>query len=167
MHAKGEQCPLWLVSTDVSADGFQVLHAVFAVEKFLSNLHKRGCDFDIVFFRNLRNLCVPSGISSENGYKCQLTRTILIRHLTRYAAEAFQNGSRAVVHEFESIESEEFAAYLHRLPVHFILCHEGDGESESDSIQLRHMIYKFVSLGKNVGLLNSLEWKSSKVSTGS
>ncbi|PTB58077.1 hypothetical protein M431DRAFT_492319 [Trichoderma harzianum CBS 226.95] len=37
-------------------DGFQLLHAVYFVERFLSNLQKRGCDFDIVFFRDLRDV---------------------------------------------------------------------------------------------------------------
>ena len=31
-------------------DGFQLLHAVYAVEKYLDNLVSRGCKFSIVFF---------------------------------------------------------------------------------------------------------------------
>lgn len=38
------------------ADGFQLLHAVYAVECFLANLKKRKCNFHLVFFEGT---CVP------------------------------------------------------------------------------------------------------------
>ncbi|EHK45054.1 hypothetical protein TRIATDRAFT_292633 [Trichoderma atroviride IMI 206040] len=69
-------------------DGFQLLHAVYFVERFLSNFQKRGCDFDIVFFRNLRDLY---------------------------------------------------------------------------TVALRYTIRRLISRGKNVAVINALEWKSSKV----
>jgi hypothetical protein len=32
------------------SDGFQLLHAVYVVERFLENLVKRHCQFHIAFF---------------------------------------------------------------------------------------------------------------------
>ncbi|KAK5987164.1 putative helicase [Cladobotryum mycophilum] len=151
----------WRATANTETDGFQILHAVYAVERFLSNLHKRGCDFDIVFFRNLRHLCVAS--ADENPHKYHLARAIIIQHLTRYAQSSAKGGTRASVLEFESPRSEDFIRYLKPLPIHFILCHEGDDEDDMDTTLLRYMIYEFVARGKNVAVINSLEWKSSKV----
>ena len=35
-----------------SIDGFQLLHAVYIVERFLENLVKRHCQFHIAFFES-------------------------------------------------------------------------------------------------------------------
>jgi hypothetical protein len=34
----------------IISDGFQLLHAVYVVERFLENLVKRHCQFHIAFF---------------------------------------------------------------------------------------------------------------------
>ncbi|KAL6875303.1 P-loop containing nucleoside triphosphate hydrolase protein [Trichoderma longibrachiatum] len=142
-------------------EGFQLLHAVYVVERFLSNLQKRGCDFDVVFFRNLRDLCVPRHSGSE--YKYQFARTVIIKHLQRHAEERARNGARASVLEFESVDSQEFDQYLEGLPIHFVLCHDGlEVEGVKDTIILRNLIRSLLWRGKNVAIINHLEWKSSK-----
>src|SRR5271169_6061806 len=40
-------------------DGFQMLHAVFVVERFLENLIKRHCRFHVAFYDEHSTLCVP------------------------------------------------------------------------------------------------------------
>ncbi|EGR47843.1 uncharacterized protein TRIREDRAFT_63756, partial [Trichoderma reesei QM6a] len=142
-------------------DGFQLLHAVYVVERFLSNLQKRGCDFDVVFFRDLRNLCVPHLSGFE--YKYQYARTVIIKHLQRHAEENARNGARAAVLEFESVDCREFREYLEGLPIHFVLCHDGvESEDVKDTIVFRNLICSFMRRGKNVAIINALEWKSSK-----
>ncbi|KAL7793524.1 P-loop containing nucleoside triphosphate hydrolase protein [Trichoderma ceciliae] len=142
-------------------DGFQLLHAVYIVEIFLSNLQKRGCDFDIVFFRDLRDLCIPHLSGFE--YKYQYARTIIIKHLQRHAQECAKNGARASVLESESVQSRKFGQYLRSLPIHFVLCHDGiELDDSRDTTMLRHMIFLLVSRGKNVAIINALQWKSSK-----
>ncbi|KAL7824020.1 hypothetical protein V8C26DRAFT_384619 [Trichoderma gracile] len=142
-------------------EGFQLLHAVYVVERFLSNLQKRGCDFDVVFFRDLRDVCVPH--LSGHAYKYQYARTVIIKHLQRHAEERARNGARASVLEFESFDSEGFNQYLEGLPIHFVLCHEGiESEDVKDTIVLRNMIRSLLCRGKNVAIINALEWKSSK-----
>ncbi|PTB69676.1 P-loop containing nucleoside triphosphate hydrolase protein [Trichoderma citrinoviride] len=142
-------------------DGFQLLHAVYVVERFLSNLQKRGCDFDIVFFRDLRDLCVPHLSGFE--YKYQYARTVIIKHLQRHAEECARNGARASVLEFDSVESQGFHEYLEGLPTHFVLCHDGvESEDVKDTIILRNLIRSLLWRGKNVAIINALEWKSSK-----
>ncbi|KAL7945665.1 P-loop containing nucleoside triphosphate hydrolase protein [Trichoderma barbatum] len=142
-------------------DGFQLLHAVYLVERFLSNLQKRGCDFDVVFFRDLRDLCVPHLSGFE--YKYQYARTVIIKHLQRHAIERAKTGSRSSVLEFDSFLSQEFSDYLKGLPIHFILCHDGvESDNVNDTTILRYFIRSLISLGKNVAIINSLKWKSSK-----
>lgn len=143
-------------------DGFQLLHAVYAVEKFLSNLSKRGCNFDIVFFSDLKDLCVPEGCSASNAYKYQLTRSILIRHLSQHVPES-SDSARPEVVEYESPEDPDFTEYLRTHAIHFFFCHEGEDSTKGDTTVLRHLIHQLILWGKNVALINFVEWKSSKV----
>ncbi|RFU74346.1 dead deah box helicase [Trichoderma arundinaceum] len=143
-------------------DGFQLLHAVYLVERFLSSFQKRGCDFDVVFFRDLRDLCVPHLSGYE--YKYQFARTVIIKHLQRHAKECARKGARASILEFESLSSPEFSDYLRGLPIHFVLCHDGvESTNVKDTTILRHIIRLLISRDKNVAIINSLQWKSSKV----
>ncbi|CAM1501134.1 Fc.00g102960.m01.CDS01 [Cosmosporella sp. VM-42] len=138
-------------------DGFQLLHAVYAVEEFLENLRKRGCNFDVVFFNDLKDACVPAGVREEDAYKYYLTRTILIQHLARANLDS-------EILEFDSFESNGFAEYLSSHAIHFVFCNEGEGDDEGPQIvQLRHLIRKFFSRGTNVAIINSTVWKSSRV----
>ncbi|KAL6878867.1 P-loop containing nucleoside triphosphate hydrolase protein [Trichoderma novae-zelandiae] len=142
-------------------EGFQLLHAVYVVERFLGNLQKRGCDFDVVFFKDLRDVCVPHLSGFE--YKYQYARTVIIKHLQRHAEGRARSGARASVLEFESVDSQEFDEYLEGLPIHFVLCHDGvESEHVKDSIVLRNLIRSLIWRGKNVAIINALEWKSSK-----
>ena len=47
---KSEYCGEEVSLLRLDIDGFQLLHAVYAVEKYLNNLVSRGCKFSIVFF---------------------------------------------------------------------------------------------------------------------
>ncbi|KAF7550986.1 hypothetical protein G7Z17_g5343 [Cylindrodendrum hubeiense] len=135
--------------------GFQLLHAIYAVEKFLNDLQQRGCNFDIVFFRDLDGVCVPEGETAADAYKYHLTRAVLIQHLAR-------SDTRAGIHEFDSFESEACNEYLSTHSLHFILCHEGDKHEGSKTIQLRHLIWKFANSGMQVAIINSITWQTSK-----
>ncbi|KAG9254633.1 DEAD/DEAH box helicase [Emericellopsis atlantica] len=151
--------------TDSKVDynnGFQLLHAIFAVEQFLSNLAKRGCNFDILFFSEYNHLCVPDGCSPANAWKYQLTRSILIRHLARSVPEA-SDSVRPSVLEFEDFEDSDFLEYMRSRAIHFALCHDGEDASEENASLLRHFIHEFISRNKNVAVMNAVEWKSSKI----
>ncbi|KAK7398202.1 hypothetical protein QQX98_012421 [Neonectria punicea] len=137
-------------------DGFQLLHAVFAVEKFLDDLQKRGCNFDVLFFRDLDFVCVPEGAAAADAYKYHLARTVVIQHLSR-------SNIRSEVHEFDSFESPYFKEYLSNHTLHFMLCHDGDENEGSKTIQLRHLIWKFSKSGRHVALINHITWQTSKV----
>ena len=99
-------------------------------------------------------------------YKYQYARTVIIKHLQRHAEECARNGARASVLEFDSVESQGFHEYLEGLPIHFVLCHDGvESEDVKDTIILRNLIRSLLWRGKNVAIINALEWKSSKVTS--
>ncbi|KAH6899942.1 hypothetical protein B0T10DRAFT_570328 [Thelonectria olida] len=139
-------------------DGFQLLHAVYAVEKFLSDLRMRGCRFDIFFLRNMAHVCAPHGTSSTNGYKYRLARTIILQHLAR--ADISSN-----IREFDSFEGDEFEEYLSGRTCHFVLCHEGEGDGGPGVVELRSLIWKLFNMGRQVAIINFTTWKISKPAT--
>lgn len=47
-----------IYSAYYALDGFQLLHAVYVVERFLENLVKRKCNFHIVFFESELLTCI-------------------------------------------------------------------------------------------------------------
>ena len=49
------------------ADGFQLLHAVYAVEAFLETLVRRLCNFHIIFFSGLSQ-CYPLPMFMDYTY---------------------------------------------------------------------------------------------------
>lgn len=54
-------------------EGFQLLHATYTVERFLAQLHRRSCNFHVVFFKDHAHGCIPPGIVPE---VCALRRII-------------------------------------------------------------------------------------------
>lgn len=99
-------------------DGFQILHAVHAVESFLQKLRERGCNFHIVWFRDQERLCLPGdALPQDLENKHLLIRTILIRHLQRLQAHSpeptsSQGHDDTVCFEFESFSDDGFDQYL-------------------------------------------------------
>ncbi|KAG5810187.1 hypothetical protein H9Q74_014075 [Fusarium xylarioides] len=110
--------------------GFQLLHAIQAVEKFLVDLKNRDCNFDLVFFHDSEDVYASQGSAgSKHPYKFKLTRRILIQHLTRGVVD-FK------ILEFDSFESQECRMYLANNAIHFILCDNGRGASLDQSVRL-------------------------------
>ncbi|TGJ82191.1 hypothetical protein E0Z10_g6577 [Xylaria hypoxylon] len=146
--------------------GFQLLHAIFAVESFLKNLRVRGCNFHVVFFDNQTELCAPSKAPERMRYKYQMTRTILIRHLRRYANGTNEKDDTGVVFSFPSIDSQQFRKYLAQHPATFLLCHDGDAaprQCAPKQAAFHYMIHQFLQLRHGVALIYGTEFKSSRV----
>lgn len=140
-----------------------MLHAVYAVEKFLNDMHRRGCNFDIIFFKEAAQLCTSHYLSSsKHAYKYALAREIIIRHLSRSVPE-ISNGVKPQVLEFDSLSDPGLQAYFEKHAVHFILCHEGDERRGLDTVALQSIILQIISRGINVAIINSVQFQSSKV----
>ncbi|KAI1287759.1 hypothetical protein F5Y03DRAFT_113782 [Xylaria venustula] len=146
--------------------GFQLLHAIFAVESFLKNLQARGCTFHVVFFDNQRETCTPSAARENVRYKYEMTRTILIQHLRRSTCEISEQENIGSVFSFPSVDSQQFQAHVAQHPAAFLLCHDGhtpSGQFTPDSALFHYMIHQFLRLRHSVGLIHGTEFKSSRV----
>lgn len=127
------------------------------MEKFLVKLRNGGCNFDIIFFRGFENVCASEDSAGwKHPFKFKLARRILIQHLTRSIVD-FK------ILEFDSFESQECRTYLANNAIHFILCDDGRGVGLEQTVRLQHLIWKVVNSGRNVAIINSILWRSSKV----
>jgi hypothetical protein len=155
-------------------DGFQMLHAVFVVERFLENLIKRHCRFHIAFYDEHSTLCVPAGVSKNRQSRYLLARSVVIRHLQLHMPET----SGIQIHIFPSLDSESFDRYLALSPVHFVMAHDGAPHATGNvkaqyvsasraKIMLRGNIWWFNTHKLNVALINRVEFRDSKVSLDS
>jgi hypothetical protein len=128
------------------ADGYQLLHAVYCVEQFLTNLKRRKCNFHLVFFDSHGALCVPANCPYRIRSRYFLARYAVIRHLQQNLSPE----SGILVKTFASPFEPDFAEYIHDAGVYFAMCHDGslavkdtdaemadplDGAAESDSDQ--------------------------------
>ena len=102
--------------------GFQLLHATYAVEKFLHGLVARRCNFHIAFFEQHRELCVPHWATSSNREKYLLARAAIIRHLQVNLRSTHPS---IEVHIFPSVRSPAFTQYLEATDLYFVMCHDG------------------------------------------
>lgn len=98
-----------------------------------------------------------------------LARQAIIRHLNAQPLKAYPN---VRINSFPSLESEEFSAYLRATPIHFVMSHDGASTSDKttkednlDKIWLRSIIWFFNIRKLNVALVNSIEFRDSKIFT--
>lgn len=168
--------------------GFQLLHASYAVEKFLHGLVSRRCNFHIAFFDDAQDLCIPQGASPATREKYLLARVAIIRHLQVNLRTEY---SDLEVHRFVSTSSETFTDYLRTTDIYFVLCHDGasvkdvrkrailqkeldvlqneesslNGRQKAYKTSFRTLIYDFMQRGFSTALINGLEWQDTKVIT--
>jgi ATP-dependent RNA helicase DDX60 len=154
-------------------NGFQMLHAVYVVERFLENLIKRHCRFQIVFFDEHAPLCMPGEVTEHIRPRYILARSIIIRHIELRLPKSLG----VEVLRFDSLYSHVFAQHLVASPVHFVMAHDGflplEGkvgketteQSQQAKAMLRKGIFWFHTHRLNVALINQIEFRDSKVST--
>ncbi|PBP25521.1 DEAD/DEAH box helicase [Diplocarpon rosae] len=154
--------------------GFQLLHAVYVVERFLEDLIKRHCQFHIAFFEENSQLCIPPGVNAEHEARYLLARSVIKRHLARHLPSACPT---VVINTFPGVESDEFTNYLHGSPIQFVMAHDGSrresnpsssGTNRNEKVSkasLRTMIWSFNVRRLNVALINRIEFRDSKVFT--
>ncbi|KAI9150582.1 helicase [Paramyrothecium foliicola] len=142
-------------------EGFQLLHAVHAVEQFLDNLQQRGCHFHILWFEDSESLAVPEG-SSKHDFKYRLTRIVLIEHLRNNPVRTTLLRSN-ISFEFPSVFSQKFHRYFAQNPLHFIVCFSAASEWGLESTARAVMKSLFAQTGASLGFIDSIEFRSSKV----
>lgn len=151
------------------AGGFQLLHAIHAVESFLKKLQDRGLNFHIIWFRDHDALCLPRDATDVLSPKYLLIRAVLIRHLNRQQssqdAVAFED-AKTVSYEFEGLDSPSFQHYLANNAVHCFMCLDApafqacSGSSEEAYLGIAH---HFAARGFCLAFIDSVEFSSSRV----
>jgi hypothetical protein len=166
--------------------GYQLLHASYAVEKFLHGLVSRRCNFHIAFFDDFQDTCVPPSATSAASEKYLLARAAIIRHLQ----VNLQNVHPDIeIHRFASSSSDTSNEYLRSTDIYFVLCHDGatvtdvkkrailqkdldalhdEGGDTSErgkasKASFRSLIYSLMQRGYSTALINGLEWQDTKV----
>lgn len=163
--------------------GFQLLHAVYAVEYFLQGLAQRKCNFHVVFFDSHKDLCLPRGVLAIDRPKYLLARAVIQRHLS---VNLRTSHPTLEIHSFASEQDAAFREYLKSTGVYFVMCHDGanpvslstdpsligateeeqaeiDAQETSRKVAFRAMICWLMNESYNVALLNGLEWADTKV----
>ncbi|KAF2646563.1 DEAD/DEAH box helicase-like protein [Massarina eburnea CBS 473.64] len=166
--------------------GFQLLHATWAVERFLRDLVSRRCHFHIVFFDQYRDLCVPPFAPEDCEEKYLLARAAIIRHLR---ANLKTTHPEIEVNVFSSVTSEDFTEYLHATDFFFVLAHDGassralrkghrlpnasEDENHDAALQkeqqtmkaFREFIHWSMAGGISIALINGIHLQDTKVIT--
>ncbi|KAL9581113.1 MAG: hypothetical protein Q9212_004097 [Teloschistes hypoglaucus] len=166
-------------------DGFQLLHAAYAVEQFLQGLIQRKCNFHIVFFDIHHDLCIPRGSPSALKSQYFLARAVIIRHLVVHLPST---RPAVRVHTFSSTLEPDFQEYLKASGAYFVMAHDGANPLpvdkdprlserpglDLDSIEkqelqrrtkFRTTILDLINLGYNIALIDGLEWMDTKIMT--
>ncbi|KAK3352620.1 hypothetical protein B0T25DRAFT_189350 [Lasiosphaeria hispida] len=145
--------------------GFQILHAVHAVEAFLAKLRERGSNFHVVWFEKEEGICSWAGASAQDSadyHKYRLARSVLIQHFA--STSNSEEGISQFSFLFPGLRSETFSTYLDTHPLHFFLGSSYDVESQGDAsgeTPLR-MLYRMASAGFCIAFIEDVEFKSSK-----
>lgn len=154
-----------------SQAGFQLLHAVHAVESLLSKLRDRGCNFQIFWFdddENFSSASLDSDSSKNVAAKYRLTRSVLIKHFA-LVTQVPESSSRQLTFCFPSIHSKTFLSHVENHAFRFFLVSdsstpclaEGKDVKQADSRLLRFMKHMH-TCGYFVANFEKMEFKSSK-----
>ncbi|KAK3362356.1 P-loop containing nucleoside triphosphate hydrolase protein [Lasiosphaeria hispida] len=146
--------------------GFQLLHAVHSVETFLAKLSDRGCIFNIMWFEEESDICMPTEARADRSRasKYRLARAVLIQHLSSPISHG-EAKSAKLSYLFPSLRSGTFCEYLDSHPLHFFLgssTYDGSGDIDVNGGPLE-MLHLMLSAGYCVAFIEDLEFRSSKV----
>ncbi|KXH38090.1 DEAD/DEAH box helicase [Colletotrichum simmondsii] len=152
--------------------GFQLLHAVHAIEVFLAKLKERGCNFHVLWFDSHRDLATPPDSPKNKSYKYLLTRAVIIEHLRcpeTHPKMSFEDRriDSPMSFVFPSITSPEFLEYTNQHRFHFVMMSSGrssDLETTREGKFLTIM-YMFGLRGYSLAFINDIEFRSSKAYT--
>lgn len=153
------------------SSGFQILHAVYLVERFLQAMLTRRCNFHLAFFDDHKLLCVPNRCTEDIKNRFLLCRAIIIRHFFDRMTEQYPG---VKILKFASITDNLFETYMDTAGLHFVMLNDGalasnlqvvDGAQRFDKESLRSIIAWFNNKHLNVALVNRIEIRDTKVFT--
>ncbi|TRM55291.1 hypothetical protein BD626DRAFT_601103, partial [Schizophyllum amplum] len=143
--------------------GFQTLHALYTLEKVLSEFVSRGCNFEIVFWEDNAPITVKAGSGAFVTTSRRLARRILKHH-----CESVLN---IPVRTFQSLEDDAWVRYEHEKKPMFVLLNDGSAINENESLAAERILSQRAAVlalqrsGLPIVLLNGIEFRDSKISS--
>ncbi|ODM18496.1 hypothetical protein SI65_06367 [Aspergillus cristatus] len=145
-------------------DGFQLLHAVYMVERFLSKLVSTKCNFHVIFFDENRDLASLAASKDVYRSKYKLAREVIYQHLKTYLQKGYPD---IQVHQFPAVNSPDFQQHIQTYSVYFAMCHNGALRRKNvPSVEpMLKVIANIMDTGLDVAVINEIEWRDIKVIT--
>ncbi|EPS44374.1 hypothetical protein H072_1644 [Dactylellina haptotyla CBS 200.50] len=146
-------------------DGPAVVHGIYVMEKFLSNLKQRGCNFHIVFFEAHKLLSFDHGkVDSDKAFRYILIREAFTCHLQ----QSISSDNPVKVHFFNSLNDLAFKKYLDEAKPYFCMAHDAtttNGDRKEQYYLQSAILCRMMLNGYNIALLDTVEFKDSKAMT--
>ncbi|KAK6509847.1 hypothetical protein TWF481_004576 [Arthrobotrys musiformis] len=146
-------------------NGPQVVTAIYVLEKFLSNLRQRGCNFHIIFFETHKYFCFDESKTNHNrAWRYILVREAAIQHLK----ETISPNGAVKIFNYPSLYDSGFEDYLREWKPYFALAHDVPSlvaENKNQNLIQAGILWKLLSRGYNVALLDKVEFRDSKIMT--
>ena len=138
--------------------GFQLLHAIYLVERYLQRLVERRCVFKVVFFDEHQCLALPARASASRRQAYLMAREVAIQHLTKH--------TQVETARFAGLHDPRFEKYLTDNDVYCFLCHDGATETPQEHPHALHflaMIRHLIGMRYSIALCHELDWKDTKI----
>ncbi|KAH9899786.1 P-loop containing nucleoside triphosphate hydrolase protein [Cubamyces lactineus] len=140
---------------------FQIVHAIYSLERILHEISRRSTSFDVVFWHERRYMTLFNGDDDYIITSRSLARKLLFNHLMSLDIP---------VHTFLDTADPAWLSYQrHKKPM-FVMTNDGGVAEESSSeahaervLLQRVFIYNLLSQGVSVTLLKGAEYRDSKI----
>ncbi|KDQ52162.1 hypothetical protein JAAARDRAFT_73245 [Jaapia argillacea MUCL 33604] len=143
-----------------NGQGFQILHAIYLLERMLDDFLTRSAVFEIVFWEANKHLILQTGQSDYVVSSRALARVLLQKHLQKLPIP---------VHYFEDLRDEEWIRFLTSRKPMFVMANDGGlGDTQTPlaaeiSLNQRVFLLDLLSQGIAVALLEGAEFRNSKI----
>ncbi|EIW61285.1 P-loop containing nucleoside triphosphate hydrolase protein [Trametes versicolor FP-101664 SS1] len=140
---------------------FQIVHAIYTMERVLHEISSRSASFEIVFWHDRRFLTLQIGEDEHTSSSRTLARSILFNHLSALDIP---------VHTFLDTSDPAWLAYrMHTKPM-FVMTNDGGvvegaaSTAHTERILLQRVfIYTLLAQGISITLLKGAEYRDSKI----
>ncbi|KAJ3270816.1 hypothetical protein HK104_004849, partial [Borealophlyctis nickersoniae] len=144
--------------------GLQLAHIILNIEKFLSDLIVRRCNFHVAFFDDHVGVgdCVQDGVDGVYG---RFLRNVVVHHLQKCSERVELTSTKAKLRvlEFTGLKDRKWEEYLAKEKPYFVMCSDG-GLSTNNRVSPYHeFILAMMTRNISIALLDEVWFQDSKV----
>ncbi|KAG1729573.1 hypothetical protein EDB19DRAFT_1938407 [Suillus lakei] len=142
---------------------FQIVHAIYSLERILREVQNRSANFDIVFFDVNRHLVLRAGESEFTVASRALARRLLYKHL--------QSLNSVKTHTFASLSDKKWVDYRVQVKPMFVMVNDGGTLKEGvggrfaahQILAQRLFIFNLLASGLAMAPLQGADFKDTKI----